>query len=98
MAKNPTASFSVVYQYDGFDPSVFATFKRTEKLAAYDCLRRLAHRSNWECTTFTLRRERKAIVRIRVSECHLPRGHEVRRFREQFRAELSRNQTCGVAR
>lgn len=87
MAKShKPAAFTVFYKHDGplwgGTQFPFATFKRAEKIEAFNCLRRLAHGARWCNVTFTLKRERKTICRITLGEKHLSRDE--RKRREQF--------------
>ena len=88
MSAKHTPAFSVQYLHRGFgSPCHFIAFRRDQKLEAFACLRRLSQA--WPNTTYFLKRERKTIARIERGEIHYPRGHVVRRAREQFRAQCA---------
>ena len=91
MRRRP-AAFSVCYQSRGFDNNVFMTFRRDEKLDAFECLRSLSQA--WPNTTYRLKHERRTIVRVERGEIHYPRGHATRRAREKFRAEMAALGVC----
>lgn len=64
-------AFAVLYRHRGFAANVFMTFRRSEKLAAFECLRTLSR--SWPNTEYWLRHERRSIARIERGELHRAR-------------------------